>query len=281
MRLLHGEFKGAPHTYTIGVMFTQDDLERYSRQILLPKVGGRGQARLGQIRVAIVGAGGLGSPAAIYLAAGGVGGLTLIDSDRVDRSNLHRQVVHAEGDVGRWKVESGADRVRALNPSVEVKAVRERLDEKNCRQILSGHDVVIEGSDNLETKFIVNDACYFERIPLVWGGILRFEGQVSMVLPGESACYRCLFREPPPPGTAPTCQQAGVLGPLAGVVGTLQAAEVIKWGIGIGEPLTNRILSIDLLSGRMREVPIPRSRGCPLCGESPRIETVGAGRETA
>ena len=231
------------------------------------------------MKVAIVGAGGLGSPAAIYLAAGGVGSLTIIDSDRVDRSNLHRQVIHLETDLGRWKVDSAAERVRALNPSVEVNPVRARIDGKNAREILAGHDAVIEGSDSLETKFLVNDTCTFEGIPLVWGGIVQFEGQVSMVLPGRSACYRCLFREPPPPGSAPTCQEAGVLGPLAGLVGTLQAAEVVKWGVGIGRPLTDRILSIDLLSGRMREIPVPRSRGCPLCGERPRIKTL-AGEET-
>lgn len=259
-------------------MFSQDDLERYSRQILLPRVGSRGQARLGRIRVAIVGAGGLGAPAAIYLAAGGVGEISIIDSDRLDRSNLHRQVIHREQDLGRWKVDSAADRVRALNPSVAVHPIRSRLDEGSARAVLSGHDVVIEGSDNLETKFLVNDACFFEGIPLVWGGILQFEGQVSMVIPGESACYRCLFREPPPPGTAPTCQQAGVLGPLAGLIGTLQAAEVVKWGMGVGRPLTDRILSVDLRSGRVREVALRRSPACPLCGTAPRIQPLAAGK---
>lgn len=252
-------------------MFSHEDLERYSRQILLPKVGGRGQARLGRMRVAIVGAGGLGSPAAIYLASGGVGHITIIDSDRVESSNLHRQVIHGEPDIGRWKVDSAADRIRELNPSVTCEPLRLRLSDENARETLRGHDIVIEGSDNLETKFLVNDACYFERIPLVWGGILRFEGQVSVVLPGESACYRCLFREPPPPGSAPTCQQAGVLGPLAGLVGTLQAAEAIKRGLGIGTALSNQILSIDLLSGRFRTVPMPRSPTCPLCGKEPVI----------
>lgn len=262
-------------------MFSHEDLERYSRQILLPRVGARGQARLGEMSAAIVGAGGLGAPAAIYLAAGGVGRLTLIDSDRVEPSNLHRQVIHGEADVGRWKVESAADRIRELNPSVEVRPVRERLVEESARSLLCGHDVVIEGSDNLETKFLVNDACFFEGIPLVWGGILRFEGQVSFVLPGKSACYRCLFREPPPPGSAPTCQDAGVLGPIAGLVGSIQAAEAVKFGMGVGQPLTDRILTIDLLRGRIREVPVPKSPTCPLCGEEPSIRPVSAGRGEA
>ena len=257
-------------------MFSQDDLERYSRQILLPRVGGRGQARLGKVRAAVVGLGGLGSPAAIYLAAGGVGALRLIDSDVVERSNLHRQVIHGEADRGRPKVESAAERVRALNPSVEVEARRLRLDESNAREALDGCDIVLEGSDNLETKFLVNDTCYSLGVPLVWGGILRWEGQVSFVSPGESSCYRCLFREPPPDGAVQTCQQAGVIGPLAGVVGTLQAAEVVKWGMGVGRPLTDRILTIDLLRGRMREVPVPRSATCPLCGDSPTIGVAAA-----
>ena len=259
-------------------MFSQDDLERYSRQILLPKVGGRGQARLGRMRAAIVGLGGLGSPAAIYMAAGGVGALTLIDSDDVEPSNLHRQVIHGESDVGRPKVESAAERVRELNPSVAVEVARTRLVEGDARELLRGHDIVLEGSDNLETKFLVNDACYFERIPLVWGGILQWEGQVSMVIPGESSCYRCLFREPPPGEAVRTCQQAGVVGPLAGIVGAMQAAEAVKWGLGVGAPLTDRILSIDLLGGRMREIPVPRSRSCPLCGEQPRIEAAALGQ---
>ena len=256
------------------MIFSQDELERYSRQILLPRVGARGQERLRGVRVAIVGAGGLGSPAAIYLAAGGIGHLTLIDSDRVDPTNLQRQVIHREKDIRRWKVDSAADRLRELNPSVSVEPVRARLDAANARKILAGHDLVIEGSDNLESKFLVNDACFFERVPLVWGGILRFEGQVSMVLPEESACYRCLFREPPPAGSTPTCQQAGVLGPLAGVVGTLQAAEAMRWGMQVGKPLTNRILSIDLLTLTFREIPVPKSPTCPLCGEAPTIETL-------
>lgn len=257
-------------------MLSADDLERYSRQILLPRVGARGQERLGKIRVAVVGVGGLGSPAAIYLAAAGVGHLTLIDSDAVDRSNLHRQIIHGEADLGRPKVDSGSERIRELNPSVGVERIRERLTDQNIREVLRGHDIVVEGSDNLETKFLVNDACHDVGIPHVWGGVLRFEGQISLVLPGETSCYRCLFRDLPPPGATPTCQEAGILGPVAGLIGTLQAAEVIKWGMGVGDGITDGILCVDLLTMGMRRVKVPRSGSCPLCGDPAlRIDVSG------
>lgn len=250
--------------------FSNQDLLRYSRQMLLPEVGGAGQRRLASARVAIVGAGGLGSPSALYLAAAGVGRITLIDSDEVDLSNLQRQVIHAVADVGRPKTDSARDRMAAINPGVVVLPVRARLETSNARDLLAGHDVVLEGSDNFETKFAVNDACVSLGVPVVHGGVLRFTGQVFTTIPGKSACYRCVFEEPPEPGSIPSCAVAGVIGPVPGVIGCLQAAEALKLVVGCGEPLAGRILEVDILAGSVRAVGVRPRPGCPACAAAPR-----------
>jgi molybdopterin/thiamine biosynthesis adenylyltransferase len=242
-----------------------EEIVRYSRHILLREVGGRGQERLRAARAAIVGAGGLGSPAALYLAAAGVGRITLVDSDAVDPSNLQRQILHRDADVGRPKAESGRDTLAALNPGVSVRAVRGRLDEGNAAGWLADHDVVLEGSDNLDTKYIVNRTCVARGIPFVLAGVLRFEGQVMCWRPG-AACYRCLFRDPPEPGCLSSCDRSGVLGAVAGVIGCLQASEALKILLGTGTGLFDRILVFDALTARFREVALRRDPACPDCG---------------
>ena len=251
--------------------FNNDQIERYSRHILLPEVGGKGQKRILQARVLVVGAGGLGSPAALYLAAAGVGTIGLIDGDTVDLSNLHRQILHHTPDLDRPKVLSAREKMAAINPDVSVVTYQERLVAKNALSILKGYDIVLDGTDNFQAKFLINDACYFARLPLVHGGILRFDGQVFTILPGQSACYRCIHRYPPPNGLVPSCQEAGVLGVLAGVIGTIQATEVLKLILGIGRPLTDRWLIYDALTSRFREARVRRQANCPLCGNRPTI----------
>ncbi len=251
--------------------FSDEDLQRYSRQMLLPEVGGAGQRRLAEGRVAIVGAGGLGSPSALYLAAAGVGRITVIDSDEVDLSNLQRQVLHAAADVGRPKADSARDRMAAINAGVRVEALKARVEPANARELLAGHDVVLEGSDNFETKFAVNDACVALGIPVVHGGVLRFTGQVFTTIPGKSACYRCVFEEPPAPGSIPSCAVAGVIGPVPGVIGCFQAAEAVKLLVGCGEPLAGRILEVDLLAGSVRTIGVRPRRGCPACATAPGV----------
>jgi molybdopterin/thiamine biosynthesis adenylyltransferase len=250
---------------------TEQQIERYSRHIILPEVGGRGQAKLLAGRVLIVGAGGLGSPAALYLAAAGVGTLGLADGDVVDLTNLQRQIAHATADVGRAKVESAAAKCRAINPDVTVRLHPEHLRANNAAAILKDYDFVIDGTDNFAAKFLVADACHFAGKPYSHAGILRFEGQAMTVIPGKSGCYRCLFREPPPAGAVPSCSQAGVLGVLAGIMGTIQAAEAVKYLLGIGDLLTNRLLVFDALKMTFRNVAFKRTPACPLCGSSPTI----------
>ena len=247
-------------------MLTEDQIERFSRHILLKEVGGIGQEKLLAARVLLVGAGGLGSPAALYLTAAGVGTLGLCDFDTVSLSNLQRQVLYETGDVGAPKVERAAARLRGIWPGVKLDLIREKLTPENARETIRNYDVVIEGSDNFETKFLVNDACVAEGKPAVIGGILRWHGQVISVVPGRGACYRCLFERPPPPGSAPTCAEAGVVGALAGLVGSLQAAEAIKLILGIGTPLSSRLLTIEALAASFREVPLGRREGCAACG---------------
>lgn len=253
---------------------TDQQIERYSRHIILPEVGGKGQAKLLASRILIVGAGGLGSPAALYLAAAGVGTLGLADGDVVDLTNLQRQVAHATADVGRRKVESAAAKCRAINPEITVRLHPEHLEADNALAMLKDYDFVIDGTDSFAAKFLVADACHFAGKPYSHAGILRFEGQAMTVLPGKSGCYRCLFREPPPAGAVPSCSQAGVLGVLAGIVGTIQAAEAVKYVLGIGELLTNRLLVFDALKMRFREVAFRQSPTCPLCGQNPTIRTL-------
>ncbi|MEW6778314.1 MAG: HesA/MoeB/ThiF family protein, partial [Bdellovibrionota bacterium] len=217
-------------------------------------------------RVLSVGVGGLGSPAALYLASAGVGTIGICDDDRVGLSNLQRQILYRTSDIGRPKTEAAREKLKALWPDGAVRVPAERFTEKNARETVRQYDVVLEGSDNFETKFLANDACVAEGKPLVIGGILRFDGQVQTVLPGKGACYRCLFERPPPAGTCPSCAEAGVIGALAGLVGCIQAAEAIKLLLGIGESLSSRLLTVDALGGKFREVPLARRPGCSACG---------------
>lgn len=258
----------------MGRDFTEQQIQRYSRHIILPEVGGKGQRRLQAARVFVVGAGGLGSPVALYLAAAGVGHLGLIDADRVDLSNLQRQILHHTPDVERPKVRSAKAKLQAMNPDVEVVTYEERLVAKNLCALTEGYDILVDGSDNFATKFLLNDAAVLLGKPLVYGGILRFAGQAMTVLPRKSACLRCLFLAPPPPGAVPSCQEAGILGAVAGVIGTIQATEVLKLILGLGEPLADRLLTYDALTARLRTVRIKPNPNCPVCGSRPHITTL-------
>jgi molybdopterin/thiamine biosynthesis adenylyltransferase len=250
---------------------TDAQRDRYSRHILLPEVGEAGQAKLLASRVLLLGAGGLGSPAALYLAAAGVGTLGLVDADVVDASNLQRQILHATSRVGQPKVESAEHALRDLNPDVKVVKFQERLDSSNVERIFDGFEVVVDGCDNFPTRYLVNDASVFMKKPVVHGSIFRFEGQVTTFMPGEGPCYRCLYPEPPPPHLAPSCQEAGVLGILPGVVGVIQATEAIKLILGRGTPLIGRLLTYDSLKMKFGELRLRRDKSCPACGESPTI----------
>lgn len=251
--------------------FTEEQLERYSRHILLKQVGAEGQAKLLDAKVLIVGAGGLGAPAALYLAAAGVGTIGIVDSDKVELSNLQRQVIHFTDDLNRPKVESAADKMKRINPDVTVRAHEEYVKADNIRDLLDGYDFVIDGVDNFPTKFLINDACVMMGIPFAHGGILRFAGQAMTVVPGKTACYRCVFREPPPRNVVPTCSQAGVLGAIAGMLGTIQAAEALKFITGAGEPLADSLLTFDALTMTFRKVALRRQPDCPVCGNNPTI----------
>ena len=259
-----------PAAPAAGGVLTKDQLSRYARQIILNEVGVDGQRRLLDAKVLIVGAGGLGSPAAIYLAAAGVGTIGLIDADRVDRTNLHRQVLHFDKDVNRPKTESAREHLEALNPDVRVIEHRTFLDSSNALDIIKDYDIVINGCDNFATRYLVNDACVLLRKPLVDASILRFEGQATVFLPGQG-CYRCLYPEPPPPGMVPNCAEAGIIGALAGHMGTLQAVEAIKVLLGIGQPLAQKMVLYDALAGEYRTVRWRRDPACPICGDAPVI----------
>ena len=249
-----------------------DQRARYSRHLLIPEVGEAGQQKLLSSRVLLIGAGGLGSPASLYLAAAGVGTLGIIDADVVDDSNLQRQIVHSTERLGEPKVASAKRTVEALNPDVEVKAYQERLTSENVERILAdGWDVIVDGADNFPTRYLVNDAAVWHDIPLVHGSIYRFEGQVTVFKPHEGPCYRCLFPTPPPPELAPSCAEGGVLGVLPGIIGSLQASEALKLLLGIGETLQGRLLMFDALATTVDEVSIRRDPSCPVCGESPTI----------
>jgi sulfur-carrier protein adenylyltransferase/sulfurtransferase len=245
-----------------------DSLERYSRHLLLPEIGAAGQASLARARVALVGAGGLGSPAAMYLAAAGLGSLTLIDDDVVERSNLQRQILHTDARVGTTKTESARITLNALNPHVAIAAQAIRLSAANVESLIHGHDVVIDGADNFPTRYLLSAACQRLRIPLVYGAVHRFTGQVSVfdARRDDSPCYRCLFPEPPSVADAPNCAEAGVLGVLPGIIGLLQASEAIKLILGIGAPLIGRLLCFDALAATFRELRLPRDPQCPGCG---------------
>ncbi len=255
--------------------FTEEQIERYSRQMILEDVGGKGQHKLGQAKVLVVGAGGLGSPIALYLGAAGIGVIGLIDGDVVDLSNLQRQVLHTTPHVGMPKVESGRRLLEALNPHVQVKTYQEPLGAENILNLLPEYDLVLDGSDNFGTRFLVNDACFFTGKTLISGSIFRFEGQLATIKPHAGyPCYRCLYPEPPPAGLVPNCQEAGVLGVLAGTIGILQANEAIKEILNIGDTLANHLLIYDALDMKFRKVSRPKDPTCPLCGVTPTITTL-------
>jgi len=265
--------------------FTENQIQRYARHILLNDVGGVGQARLLQSKVLVIGAGGLGSPVILYLAAAGVGTIGVIDDDVVELSNLQRQIVHTTASVGMAKVESARQTIEAINPDIKLVAHRERMTAANALDLISSYDLVADGCDNFETRFLVNDACYFARKPLVSAAILRFDGQLYTFRPNDKdddgnplPCYRCLFREAPPPGQIPTCAEAGVLGALCGTVGSLQATEVIKELIGIGDSLAGSILIYEGLATEFRKIKVKADPGCPLCGEQPSITDLSSHR---
>ncbi len=250
--------------------WTDEELERYSRHILLQDVGVEGQEKIHDVKVLIVGAGGLGAPAVLYLAAAGVGTLGIVDGDVVDLSNLQRQVVHFTADVGRSKAESARDKVLAINPKCNVRLHKEFLMADNALDIVSDYDFIIDGTDNFPAKFLVNDACVMAGKAFSHGGILRFEGQTFTHVPG-TACYRCMFKEPPPAGLVPTCSQAGVLGAIAGMLGTIQAAEALKFITGVGNLLTNQLLMFNAKTMDFRKIKTSRNAHCPVCGERPTI----------
>lgn len=260
--------------------FSEDQIRRYSRHIILPEVGGSGQAKLLASRVLVIGAGGLGSPVILYLAAAGVGTIGVVDDDVVELSNLQRQVLHGTASVGTAKVASAAAAVAAINPDVRIIPIRQRLDKDNARAIIADYQVVADGSDNFATRFLVNDACRFEGKTLVSAAILRFDGQLSTFKPG-APCYRCIYREEPPEGSTPTCSSAGVLGAIAGTLGSLQATEVLKELLGIGDSMAGRLLIVDALSVAFRNVRVPRDPGCPLCGDHPTITDLSGHGSTA
>ena len=245
---------------------SQDEILRYSRHLILPDVGVAGQQRLKAARVLLIGAGGLGSPLALYLAAAGVGHLTLVDFDAVDLTNLQRQILHGTADVGRPKLDSARKRIADVNPHVHLETYETRLTAANALEIFRGHDLVVDGTDNFATRYLVNDACVLLGIPNVYGSIFRFEGQASVFATADGPCYRCLYQEPPPPGLVPSCAEGGVLGVLPGLIGVIQATEAIKLILGVGQPLIGRLLLVDALSMGFRTVQLRRDPECPACG---------------
>ncbi len=262
-----GAWKAAGLHFVLPKVLTADQQTRYSRHLLIPEVGEKGQQKLLDSKVLLMGAGGLGSPAAYYLAAAGVGTLGVIDSDVVDRSNLQRQILHTDDRVGVPKVESARQTLVGLNPDIEVVPYNVRLTAENVVEIFSQYDVVVDGGDNFPTRYLVNDACVHLGIPNIHGSVYRFDGQVTVFSPGDGPCYRCLYPEPPPPELAPSCQEAGVLGVLPGIIGLLQATEALKVLLGIGTNLTGRLLCFDALDMKMRELRLRRDTKCKMCGE--------------
>jgi len=262
-----GAWKSSGLQWSTPKTFTAEQRKRYSRHLLIPEVGEEGQHRLLEARVLLIGAGGLGSPAALYLAAAGVGTLGIIDADTVDESNLQRQIIHTTDRVGMAKVESARLTINALNPDVDVIAHETRLTKENALEIFAPYDVILDGTDNFATRYLINDAAVLLKKPNVHGSIYRFEGQATVFYAGVGPCYRCLFPEPPPPELAPSCAEAGVLGLLPGTIGIIQATEVVKLILGIGEPLIGRMLTYDALEMSFRELKLRRDPNCPMCGE--------------
>ncbi len=264
------------------MQFTDSQINRYSRQMILSEVGGKGQKKLQEAKVLIIGAGGLGSPSALYLVAAGIGTLGLTDGDVVDLSNLQRQILHTTDRIGVSKVESGGQLLSALNPETTLQLYPEHVSQDNIMPLLEKYDIILDGSDNFSTRFLINDACFFAKKTLISGSIFRFEGQLATIKPHEGfPCYRCLYPEPPPAGLVPNCQEAGVLGALAGTIGVLQANEAIKEILGLGETLADRLLLYDALDMTFRKVGRPKAPDCPLCGLHPTITELGENYEVS
>ena len=252
--------------------FTEKQIERYSRHIILPEVGGKGQKKLLESSVLIIGAGGLGSPSAYYLGAAGIGKIGIIDGDVVELSNLQRQIIHSTTDLGKPKVESAKETINKLNNDVNVITYKDRINSGNIMKIIKDYDLILDGCDNFPTRYLVNDACVFAKKTNIHGSIFRFEGQATVFKPFEGPCYRCLYPHPPPPGAVPSCQEAGVLGVLPGIIGIIQAIEAIKIILGIGESLIGRLLMYDALDMEFRELKIRKDPACPIFGENPSIK---------
>ena len=252
--------------------FTNEQLERYSRHIILKEVGAKGQKKLLNASVLIIGAGGLGAPAAMYLAAAGVGTIGIVDADEVDLSNLQRQIIHSTADIGKAKVKSAKETMEAINPDVTVKTYREFVTSENVMELIKDYDFIIDGTDNFPAKFLINDACVMAGKPFSHAGIIRFKGQLMTYVPGEGPCYRCVFKNPPPKDAVPTCKQAGVIGAMGGVIGSLQAMEAVKYILGVGDLLTGYLLTYDALKMEFRKIKPPSdTSGCAVCGDHPTI----------
>jgi molybdopterin/thiamine biosynthesis adenylyltransferase len=249
----------------------KDQSERYSRQMVLPNVGEAGQKKLLSAKVLVIGTGGLGSPCSIYLAAAGIGTLGIVDSDILELHNLHRQILHTTNDVGRFKVDSAKDRLNAINSDVEIVIHKIRLTAENIFTIINGYDIVADCSDNFLTRYLINDACVILKKPLSHGSVFRFDGQVITIIPGQSPCYRCLYREPSPPTIVPGIMEAGIFGVLPGIVGSIQAAEVLKYILGVNDLLTGKLLTFNILDFRFKQLKVPQDPKCPVCGDNPTI----------
>ena len=269
---------------------TNEQIQRYSRHLIMPEVGVDGQEKLLNTRMLLIGAGGLGSPLGLYLGAAGVGTLGLIDFDLVDTSNLQRQIIHSTADVGRPKVDSAKARINSINPEVKVNTYQIRLTRENIMDIFKEYDIIVDGTDNFQTRYLVNDACVFLKKPLVYGSIFRFDGQATVFKTPEGPCYRCLYPEPPPPGMVPSCAEGGVLGILPGIIGVIQATEAIKIAMGRGEPLIGRLMLFNAMEMRFREVKLQKDPDCPVCGKNPTVKElidyemfcgIGRGQEAA
>ncbi len=270
----YGQWKGNGYPFVQPRVMSEAQSKRYSRHLLIPEVGEQGQLKLLDSRVLLIGAGGLGSPAAYYLAAAGVGTIGIIDFDVVDESNLQRQILHNTKRIGQYKAESARETIEALNPDVKVITHIEQLDETNVARIIADYDVIVDGTDNFPTRYLLNDAALIANKPVVHGSVFRFEGQLTVFKPYEGPCYRCLYPEPPPPELAPSCAEAGVLGVLPGIIGLLQATETIKLLLGIGEPLVGRLMTYDALAGEFSELHLYRDPECPACGENAHLENL-------
>ncbi len=252
--------------------FTNEQLERYSRHIILKEVGAKGQKKLLNAKVLIIGAGGLGAPAAMYLAAAGVGTIGIADADEVDLSNLQRQIIHATSDIGKAKVQSAKETMEAINPDITVNTYRTFVTSENIMDLIKDYDFIIDGTDNFPAKFLINDACVMAKKPFSHAGIIRFKGQLMTYVPGQGPCYRCVFKNPPPKDAVPTCKQAGVIGAMGGVIGSLQAMEAVKYIIGKGDLLTGYLLTYDALTMEFRKVKLPKDTSkCDVCGDNPSI----------